>query len=529
MKRLAALILSLLMLLSIAACGGGTSTENAADTGSNTAPAAGEPAAEETETETSDAAPTNLTVGLIGEPNTLHPLFSDGGITGTYECLFGYDSDNSLSMRLAEDYEWQDDNTLLIHLRKGVKFHEGGDFTADDVLYSIEQALTNPVMTLYVAAIDIENSEAVDDYTVLLKTHGYSSVLVHNMTRVWMMDKEWCEAGASDEMDQQCNGTGPYKLKEWKMGDRIILERNPDYWGDEAAFDTMNLVYFNDPSTAFMEFETGNLDVVEVQNAEDVMVMNNGAVEDGYLVSGLSHHVTLINMGQLTGDTFKNENLRQAIAHAIDVETMITSICGDMAIPTTSVIPSDDKNHIDLPYQYDPEAAKEYLEAYKEETGVDSVDIHMVVDNGGYNPEIAEAMQAYLQEIGINLTVETIMKFDLMPRMINGEIDFTLNSTGGGVDTNNLFFLLARGSGNPAAEFTDEEICQLIEDAQVSKDESERAELYKQIQQLIYDGAWAIPLYEPVRYYAARNGFEGVRNEPVSGERLDLNAIYYAG
>ena len=519
MKKAAILILVLALVFSLAACG--------ADKGSTDAPAAenagAEPAAE---AKTDAAAPTNLTVGIVGEPNTLDPE-QGGGIIGVYESLFGNDADKNLVMKLATGYEWEDDNTLVIHLREGVKFHDGNDFTASDVLFSLKVCEQNPQMSNRVANIDVENSEIRDDYTVALKTYEYSAVQINYLCTVIMLDQEWCN-DFTDEMDQKCNGTGPYVFMEWKMGDRIILERNEEYWGDKAGFETVNIVYFNDPSTAFMEFETGNLDVVEVQNAEDVAVMESGAV-DGYMETVLTHHVTVISMGQLTGDTFANENLRQAIAHAIDVNTMITTICGDMAIPATSLIPSDDKNHIDVPFEYDPDLAREYLETYKQETGAESVSLHMILDNEGYNPDIAEAMQAYLAEVGIDMTIETCMKFDLIPRMIAGEVEFTLNSIGGGADTNDMFAALERGSGNTVAEFTDDTLCELIVKGQTAKDEAERTEIYKQIQQLNYDGAWTIPLYEPQTHYAARNEFQGVCADAVSGENLNIPAIYYAG
>ena len=528
MKKLVALILALAMVFTLAACGGGNaSTEGAASAPESGAPAAETEAHEDAGPSDAADAPTNLTVGVVGEPMTLDCQQGGENGMGTYETLFRNDADGNVVYRLATGYEWQDDNTLVIQLREGVKFHNGNDFTASDVLFSLALCAENPQMANRLANVDVSACEAPDDYTVVIKTHGYSAVQIDFLCTVMMLDEDWYNEN-NGEIDQICNGTGPYIMQEWKMGDRIILARNDNYWGDAPYFETVNVVYFNDPGTAFMEFETGKLDVVEVQNAEDVDVMKGGTV-DGYLAGFLTHHVSVLNMGTLSWDTFTNENLRQAIAHAIDINTMITSICGDMAIPATSLVPSDDVNHIDAQFEYDPELAAQYVEAYKEETGATEIVLNMVLDNEGYNPDIAEAIQAYLAEVGITVNVETIMKFDLIPRMIQGEVEFTINSIGGGKDTNNVFLALERGSGNTVAEFTDDTICDLIVTGQTAKSDEDRAEAYKQIQELNVEGAWNIPLYEPMSYYAARNEIGGVMADVVSGENLDIVSIYYAG
>ena len=521
MRKFLAMMLALAMVLSLAACGSKTdaSTDTAADAAA-TKDSAAEPPMPLTP-------PTKLNVGVVGEPNTLDCEQGGENGMGSYETLFRTDSEGNVIYKLATGYEWVDDTTLVINVREGVTFHNGNAFDASDVLFSLKTCADNPQMFNRVANLDLENSEITDDYTVTLKTYEYSAVQIDYLCTVMMIDEDWyTENGGS--IDQIVNGTGPYILQEWKMGDSLTLVRNENYWGDLPYFETIVVHYYTDASTCFMDYETGNLDVAEVFNAEDVQVMNDDGAP-GYLVSSLSHHVTVLNMSTIVGDTYKNENLRQAIAHAINVDEMIASICGDMNIPATSLIPSDDANHIDVPFTYDVDAAAEYLEAYKAETGVQNVELNMVLDNEGYNPDIAEAIQFYLAEIGITMNVETIQKFDLIPRMIAGEIDLTLNSIGGGVDSNNMFSALERGSGNSSAEFTDETLCNLIAAAQVEKDAATRSDLYKQIQELNTEGAWSIPLYEPVLFYACQDYIGGVHVDAVSGQEMSMIDIYYAG
>ena len=137
-------------------------------------------------------------------------------------------------------------------------------------------------------------------------------------------------------------------------------------------------------------------------------------------------------------------------------------------------------------------------------------------------------MQAYLAEVGINLQVESGQLFDIFPRLMGGEVYITINQLTGGGSSHNTFMSMEPGCNNLVSEYTDSEICDLIIKATETKDEGERAEIYKQIQQLNFDGAWAIPMYEGLHFFAAKNTVQGMHTYPADYP-LRLRDLYAVG
>lgn len=538
-----ALLLCLAMVFALVACGNRSSTAEpnvdvvtsdsapVAEGGENSSPAD----APESAAPAVPDGPTTLVYGADAEMAGIDPFDTQnqGGQSineAIYERLIEPRDDGTYVMRLASGYEWQDDNTLVFTLREGIKFQDGADFTAEDALCSIRCMSEVAGQASRFTVIDLENSYCDGDYTLVIKTAKYYAPLIDNIARVPMADYDWVQA--NPDRTQIANGTGPYMLKEWNMGNDLVLEKNPTYWDVENIpyYDTIDVRFFTDGTTAFLEFESGNLDVCYVQNSEDVQLMNEGGIPDTYLASQNINAVTALNMSQLIEDSpYKDENLRLAIAHAIDWQTMISSVCGETVVPATSILPSADANHVDIGfYEYNPEKAKEYAEKYKAENKLDTIDLPILVAEKDYNVSLCVAMQAYLAEAGINLQVESGQLFDIFPRMLSGEVYITINQLTGGGSSHNTFMSMEPGCKNLVSEYTDPEICDLIVKATETKDEGERAEIYKQIQQLNFDGAWAIPMYEGLHFFAAKNTVQGIHTYP-SDYPLQLRDLYAVG
>lgn len=533
MPKLLALLLCLTMLFALTACGGGGNAPAEADKPEGDAVPAGqaEAPAEPAEKE----GPTTLTYGADAEMAGINPFDTQNQsgqsiAEAIYDRLLEPMDGGEYIPSLATDYVWEDDNTLVFHLREGVKFQDGSDFTAEDALVSIATYASNPGQASRFTKVKFDESSCDGDYTLVIKTDGYYAPLVDNICRSFIADKDWIEN--TEDMAHSANGTGPYMLKEWNMGTDLVLEKNPNYWNaeNEPYYDTIDVRFFTDPTTAFLEFESGNLDIVYVQNQEDIEIMQAGGVDGAYLAGVNINAVTALNMSQLIEDSpYTNENLRKAIAYAIDWETMIGSICGGTVQIANSILPSGDTNHVDIGlYDFDPEAAAEYLAKYKEEEGIDGdVQLTIVVAEKDYNVALCEAMQAYLADVGITLNVESGQLFDIFPRMMNGEVMITINQLAGGGSSHNTFMSMEPGCNNLVAEYTDEAICDLIVKATETKDAAEQAAMYEQIQQLNYDGCWAIPMYEGLHFFAAKNSVQGITLNPPDYP-LHLQALYAA-
>ena len=462
--------------------------------------------------------PTKVIYGADTEMTSISPF--EKGVQGcqtyqiaVYEYLLTPMEDGTFAPALAESCEWQDDNTILIQLREGVKFHDGSDFTTEDVMASIATIAKGTREAPRYAMILQDECYSEGDYTLYIKTTGYNAPLISNLARVPMCDKDWLDS--NDSYDQISNGTGPYMLDAWNMGVDLVLVRNPEYWDAENVpyYDIVDIRFFNDGTTAFLEFEAGNLDVVYVQSAEDIDTMLNFGMDGAYIVSTSLGAVTMLNMSQMVEDTpFTDINLRKAIAHAIDWETLISAICGNGAILANSVIASSDANHVDQEiYAYDPDLARECLEQYKADHGIDGdFELATVVSAKDYNVALCEAMQAYLAEIGITLKIDSMQHSEFNALAASGGITLTINQMPNGADSHAGFMAMERGSGNMTAEITDDTICDLIAKATETKDPAERSEMYAEIQQLMHDGYWAIPMFEGLHYFAARDGIQGL-------------------
>ena len=488
---------------------------------------------EDTNTGTADNEPgekTNVTIGVDTEWTTLDPSIG-GGMSysllagGVYETLLFNNGGDELQPMLARSYEWQDETTLVFELQEGVKFHNGNDFTSEDVLFTIERLANNPNYTNRYECIDFENSYADGDHTVVFKLHNFNASLLQNFASCisCILDKEWFDEVGDEGASQEMNGTGPYVLTEWKMGDYTLLSRNENYWGETPYYDTVTIKCYSEPTTRIMEYETGTLDICYVNRSQDIDRLEAGEFENTYEVSRASHGVAGIGMTSWpeVSEAFLDIRVRQAIAYAIDIPTLVDSVGGSALTVANSILPVSDWAYVDVgSYTYDPDKARELLADYGK-----PVSFTMVNNDSGYMPDIAEAIQGYLAEVGIDMQIENYEFATFISKLINGEIAITINSNSGGSDPSDSFTPYERNSGNACAEFRDEELLDLLEAAKNEPDQEARKEMYKEVQEIVHDNYYFIPLYTGRTVYAVREGITGVQESLTSENAITLGMI----
>ena len=186
-----------------------------------------------------------LRVGLKSEPSSIDPHYHNLGpnnafATQIFSSLVGSDENQQHYPDLAVSWEPINDTTWEFKLRKGVKWHDGSDFTADDVIFTVERAQNVPNSpSSFVTYLKGKTFEKIDSHTIHIKTEKPYPLMPNDMTTVKIISAK-AGTGASTEdynSGKATIGTGPYKFVEWVPGDRIILEANPNYHGDMAAFD----------------------------------------------------------------------------------------------------------------------------------------------------------------------------------------------------------------------------------------------------------------------------------------------------
>lgn len=518
MKKLnyIALLLCVEMMIALlAGCGGGNSgsAAPAAEPADESAdePAA-EPAAEAVVKDT-------LVVGAFPESTGFDPQNGEGNMVYllgmcVYENLFTADENGNLSPDLATSWEYSEDGSeLTIHLQEGVKFHNGNDFTSEDVLYTVTRLSQNMMWGAQVASVDLANSSCPDDYTVVFALDHYDARLLPTLCAEvgFMLDKDYCEEVGDDGIAQNPMGTGPYAFVKNESGVGITLERFDDYWGEAGAFKNIELRYFADDNTRALEFESGTLDIAVIESDFNFDYIDNGGIDGAYLYSWPTTKLGSLMMGTATQDTlFQNEDLRLAICHAIDVNTLVPSISGNTALVATSSMPEMCEAYVPHIYEYDPDLAREYLAKAGYPDGV-SFTITVSQDQAN-DVKMAEAIQAQLAEVGIDMQVETSDMFSVIMGQVFGSINSSIMTNGYNGDPYEEYKPMTPDSGMALAAFTDEEAIEAINELIATQDEARRIELLQELQDIVFDKGIYLPLYQWVAAYAAHDYIHGLEN-----------------
>lgn len=499
MKRLLALLLALIMVLALCACGA-EETETA-DT-----------AAEETsetvasdDTNGSEAAAEvdhNLTIGTTSAVATFN--WSASNLIGNwmlFEPLFSLDPETGeLIPCLAESYEFLDETTIQINLRQGVTFTNGqgyeSEFTSADVLPSLYARATGTMASRF-AAYDWDNCETPDDYTVIIKlTQPYGPV-INYLACCQMYDSDWLETATDDDWWQSPPGTAPYYCSDKASGSHTTFTRKDaaDYWGDLPECEEVTYRYYAEATTMFIDLETGAIDAASGVSATDAARLINGECADNIAYSlNPVKDVLLLVLPEYV-EAFESELVRQAFIEAIDAEAVAEAVYGVLYIEATSALPSGVDYKIDVDaYEYDPDHAMELLE----EAGYgDGFDLRIVVtpDNTG----IAEAIQACVSAIGINLEIETYDAATAIPMFIEGDTDLMTKIATGGAYVNEpdmIFDGISPPSTLKSCAITDPEWVELFNRGLYTTDSSVRESAYAEAQQWLRDSYRVMPICE---------------------------------
>ncbi|MCL4466960.1 MAG: ABC transporter substrate-binding protein [Chloroflexi bacterium] len=307
---------------------------------------------------------------------------------------------------LAESFEFNKDDTVLtLKVRKGVKFHTGREMTADDFKFNLERVRkpeTNTQMRF--GSEKIQSMELPDPYTIVLKFAEPNPAIWDTLETLYIVDKE----NIDNKEFKQGIGTGPFKWLEWRPGERIVFERNPDYWQQGLPYlDRIDVIFNKDVSTLSVNMDAGAADVAEQSLDRDLIRLR----DTGRFQAAISDYWSdFYYLGAVvTNAPTNNKKLRQAVNYAIDrqrfVNTALAGIGEAQSIPWPKNSPAYDADQAKF-YKYDLEKAKQLVQ----ESGLSNPSF-TIVSAPTPSPNwttLAEMVQADLQKTGVNAKIEVV-------------------------------------------------------------------------------------------------------------------------
>ncbi|MDO4288687.1 MAG: ABC transporter substrate-binding protein [Eubacterium sp.] len=502
-KKAAALVLSAALLFTLAGCGSGGS---ATDAGSN------------------------IFRVTMQDPNV--PIDTNMG-TQSYlimvsdqacETLIGLNNDTTLDPQLLTQLPTvsEDGLTYSFELKDGVKFHNGETLKASDVKYSYERLITKGLMGALFdqvvgfkaledgQATELEGFKIQDDthFTITLQQPYAPFEAVLSAPYAVIFPEAACEEAGDNWGRTVLYGTGPFKMTEYVAGQGITMERFDDYHGEKTKLDGIEFKFQEDLNTQLMEFQKGNVDFVMMDTNQYETVQSNDEIK------GNMHSFNPVGLVYLSpnNEVITDAKVREALSYAVDREAICNDLLHGAATPAKTFIPESLIGYDDsVPaYEYNPEKAKQLLA----EAGYpDGITIKLT-QSSKYQTlcQVGTAIQDQARAAGITLEINQVDGAAYTDMNKAGEIELSVsNWYTDYVDTDGMIYqrMSATTTQQVSNKYNNAEFNQLINDARKIKDENQRAELYKQADNILTRQDYgAIPLYNDTMFYLLGDNVE---------------------
>jgi peptide/nickel transport system substrate-binding protein len=461
---------------------------------------------------------------LSMDPHSLNEslqLSVDGNV---YEPLVGRNKDLSLAPALATSWKQTSPTVWRFELRKGVQFHDGKPFTADDVVFSFQRA-AGEGSDMKANVNDIKEVRKINDHVIEIETKSPFPILPSQLTTTYILSKKWCEEnqatrpvdrrkGIENAASFRANGTGPFRLRERQPNVRTTFVRNGNYWGTiDGNVQEVIFTPIGNDATRVAALLSGEVDVMEPVPVQDIDRIN--ASSKAKVLVGPELRTIFLGMDQKRDELlysnvkgknpFKDKRVRQAFYQAIDIDGIQKTVMRGASKPTALMIgpgvhgfdPAMNKR---LPY--DPEASKKLLAEAGYPNGFE---VTMNCPNDRYvnDARICQAVAANLARVGVKINLAAETKGTYFPKVLRRDTSFyMLGWTPSTYDAHDaLNSLMACPDESGAGQFNLGAYCnpaqtKLIKQIQSETDQAKRDAMIKEAMKIHQDDIGHLPLHQ---------------------------------
>lgn len=465
-----------------------------------------------------------LTVAASGDIDTLDPHVSQLLLYGNmmrrtcFNALVGYSPNLEYVPELAESWENPDERTYVFHLREGATYHDGQPVEASHVEFSL-QRIAEKATVFSSRVANVESYEVIDPQTISITLTDVQADFIDGLTQLCIISPE-----AAETIETSPIGSGPFRFVEWQPNDRLVLERNPDYWADGVpGVDELTFRIIPEPQVAITNLQAGEIDgILDLPVAQAAFLADGGEGEP-LIVPTSSIHIYEL-MGKNSEPVRTSPAVRQALAHCLDKDAVQQTVFAGEGRQKWSFVPADSWAYREQEgYAYDPARARELLA----EAGFgDGFAFSCIVPSGFPEGEQATTIwQAGLAEAGLTLTIEVQELSVWLDNYINHTYDVTWNVFPGFADPN--YFVALALQPHFADQWQNAEAEALATEANAVLDQEQRAELYGELQTVFVDELPILVIQEAPQASAMTPDVEGWQINPLGF--VLLNEVSVAG
>jgi peptide/nickel transport system substrate-binding protein len=479
----------------------------------------------------------DLSVALAADVTSIDPHFHNltpnlNVGNHVFETMVGKDARGKLVPALAESWRTIDELTWEFKLRKGVKFHDGSDFTAADVVFSLDRVPTVPnspsPFTTYMK--QITEKQIVDPYTIRLKTATPYPLMPNDMSTIMIVSSRAAKGATTEDFNsgKATIGTGPLRFVRWQKGNRIELSRFDGYWGPKEPWDRVTLRIITSDPTRVASLLSNEVRAIENVPTADLARISKQPDLSVYRV--VSHRIMYLHVDSnrdvspfvtdkagkpLPKNPLKDVRVRRAMSKAINRQALVERVMEGAARATGQLMPEGMFGWSPAlkAEPYDPDGAKKLLADAGYPDGF-SLTIHGPNDRYVNDDQVAQAIAQMLSRVGIATRVETMPSAVYFSRA--NKLDFSLMLVGWGSDTaeasSPLKALLAtysseKGMGQAnRGRYSNAKMDALLAQALATVDDSKREKLLQDATAVAMSDVGIVPLYHQENVWATRKG-----------------------